>query len=428
MIRVCDAIMGSGKTESAITYINEHPDKKYIYISPYCKEGTRIAKSCRALKFKEPDDAPEHGSSKVRHTRMLLESGKNIATTHQALRLYTYDILDMIREKHYTLIVDESLETLSNAEVIDDDIRVAEKSGLIEADKNGVYRQTAEAENYHGELFQEVLRLVNSSELVKTHQDEEDDIESGTTRFYFWSLDQALLEAFDDVFILTYMFESQNMHHMLEMKQIPYKYIGVARDEDGTFRFADTMQYVPEYTKHLSDMIDILDNDKLNSVGKDHYALSMSWFESKKLSRRREVKQLQKHIYNYFCNYNRPYKAEARMWATYSGAEGKIAGDGYKKSFVSFNYRATNEYSDRVVLAYCVNVFMNVAQKLYYQSYGIEVDEDAYALSVMIQWIWRSAIRNGQQIHIYVPSARMRGLLRQWIASVESLGEGGEAA
>lgn len=35
MIKVCDAIMGSGKSSAAINYMNEHPDKKFIYITPY---------------------------------------------------------------------------------------------------------------------------------------------------------------------------------------------------------------------------------------------------------------------------------------------------------------------------------------------------------------------------------------------------------
>lgn len=42
MIKVCDAIMGSGKSSAAITYMNEHPDDKFIYITPYLNEVKRI--------------------------------------------------------------------------------------------------------------------------------------------------------------------------------------------------------------------------------------------------------------------------------------------------------------------------------------------------------------------------------------------------
>ncbi len=33
----------------------------------------------------------------------------------------------------------------------------------------------------------------------------------------------------------------------------------------------------------------------------------------------------------------------------------------------------------------------------------------------MVQWIWRSAIREGNPINIYVPSSRMRSLLQRWL-------------
>ena len=49
---------------------------------------------------------------------------------------------------------------------------------------------------------------------------------------------------------------------------------------------------------------------------------------------------------------------------------------------------------------------------------GIEFDEDGYALSEMIQWIWRSAIREGKPIQLYIPSKRMRNLLIQWLDEV----------
>lgn len=64
---------------------------------------------------------------------------------------------------------------------------------------------------------------------------------------------------------------------------------------------------------------------------------------------------------------------------------------------------------------YIVNLFMNVNEKKFYQKHGIEVDEDAYALSIMVQWIWRSAIRDGDDIGLYIPSRRMRNLLINWI-------------
>lgn len=63
---------------------------------------------------------------------------------------------------------------------------------------------------------------------------------------------------------------------------------------------------------------------------------------------------------------------------------------------------------------------MNVSEKLVYKSFGIEINEDIYALSTMLQWMWRSAIRRGEEIWVYVPSRRMRTLLKDWIERVQN--------
>ena len=58
---------------------------------------------------------------------------------------------------------------------------------------------------------------------------------------------------------------------------------------------------------------------------------------------------------------------------------------------------------------------MNPLIKKFFQQHGVEVDEDGFALSEMLQFIWRSAIREGNEIWIYIPSIRMRTLLTDWI-------------
>ena len=83
-----------------------------------------------------------------------------------------------------------------------------------------------------------------------------------------------------------------------------------------------------------------------------------------------------------------------------------------------FNARNSDEHKDKDCLAYAVNLFMNENEKKLYNKYNIEVDDDKYALAKMIQWIWRSAIREGKPINIYIPSKRMRDLLIGWINSL----------
>jgi hypothetical protein len=104
------------------------------------------------------------------------------------------------------------------------------------------------------------------------------------------------------------------------------------------------------------------------------------------------------------------------MWTTLSDVKKKLKGKGYTKGFVPLNARATNTYKHKKNLAYVYNRYLNPINKGFFIKKGITIDEDLYALSDLIQWIFRSAIREGNSINIYLPSERMRKLLRDYLS------------
>lgn len=405
MIRVCDAIMGSGKSSAAITYMNEHSNDKFIYITPYLEEAARIKENCPQLRFVEPSKGiAEYGFSKTGHTTALLADGRNVATTHQAFLYYTQETLDLIRQGGYKLIIDENVNVLEKCAFSLGDLHTCVRAGYITEHEDGRYELTDDS--YSGSAFTHIFRMLRSRELLRDPDDEEN--------VHYWALPPALINSFSDVFILTYLFEGQDIHHFLEMYQIPYQYIGVTKGSDGVYRFDDNDFHIPDYVGELGRHIHIYDNPKLNSIGDGYFDLSMNWF-----SKSSNVAQLKNNIYNYFRHIMGDDSSASRMWGTYDSAQMLIRGRGYSNRFVIFNEKATNKYRDRTVLAYAVNLFMNAGQKRFYQKRGVDVSDDMYALSAMVQWIWRSAIRDGGEVHIYIPSSRMRGLLTQWITDAE---------
>lgn len=84
-------------------------------------------------------------------------------------------------------------------------------------------------------------------------------------------------------------------------------------------------------------------------------------------------------------------------------------------TFVSCNMRATNRYAERHLCLYMVNRFLQPQVADFYKKRGFPIDEDIFALSEMIQWIWRSAIRKGEPITVYIPARRMRELFLDWL-------------
>ena len=396
--------MGTGKSSAAIRYMNEHPEKKYIYITPYLTETQRIKRECTKLHFVEPSDKlKEFGFKKSIHTMALIEEGKNISTTHQAFKGYTSKNLEEIKKQGYTLIIDENVEILEVFGCHPTDLQMAVDAGYVKED-NGIY--TLAKDGYDGTALREMMFLLKSRELVK--------IEDKDCSLFFWALPPSLITSFEDVFILTYLFKGQSIKYFLEIYNIPYTLIGIERTKDGGYRFGDYPGYIPEYVSHLKDKIHILNNEKLNSIGDEYYALSKSWYDKSE-----HIPELKRNINNYYRNIWGDVPADKRMWGTYKGEMSKIKGKGYTKAFVTFNTKATNQYKSRDCLVYVANVFMNVNEKRFYSKHGIEVDEDIYALSIMVQWIWRSAIREGGDVNLYIPSRRMRELLIDWINSFE---------
>lgn len=205
----------------------------------------------------------------------------------------------------------------------------------------------------------------------------------------------------------------------MKIYKIPYTYIGVSL-KDGVYRFSSSTDYVPEYTKHIKDLIHIVESPKLNRIGDPPHALSMNWYQRRKAGEDGELKAVKNHVANCYKHIWKNSPADERMWGTYKSACNKVKGKGYTKSYVVFNERATNSYINKRYLAYAVNLFMNVAERRVYEKFGVEVDQDMYALSTMLQWIWRSAIRRGEEIWLYVPSRRMRTLLKDWMERVQN--------
>lgn len=405
MVKVCDAIMGNGKTQSAITYINEHPDKKFIYITPYLDEAARIKKSCPSANFIEPSNKLEdYGFRKSTHTMALIKQGRNIATTHQAFRMYTQETLDDIKEQGYTLIIDENVDILEEFGFHPYDLQLLVKAGLVK-EEHGAYSATDT--RYEGVLYNHFFEMLNTRDLIRISNENKENL-------YYWTIPPTLLTSFSDVFILTYLFEGQSIHHFLEIYDIPYEFIGIQLDDDGTYRFGEYPGYTPEYLGCLKDKIHILESEKLNNIGDDYYAMSMSWYDRDDSDKER----LKKNVDNFFRNIHDNAPADEKLWGTFNKGYTLIKGKGYTKSFLTFNAKATNRYRNRTVLVYIANVFMNVNEKIFYQSHGVDVDDDKYALSVMLQWIWRSAIRDGKEVWLYIPSRRMRDLLNDWLDKV----------
>lgn len=242
--------MGSGKSQAAITYMNEHPEKKFVYITPYLDEASRICHNCPASRFTEPSSQlPEFSFSKLEHTRHLLKEGKNVATTHSAFRSYTKDMIEHITANEYTLIVDEAVDVFQESNYSGGDIKLLEDGGYV-VNEGEKYIWTEK--EYEGDRLRDLFDMFKCNNLIPV------DKGSNGMQCYYWVLPYKVLTSFSEVIVLTYLFESQEMKYFLDMNGIDYKYIGISYT-DNVYRFSDEKDYVPEYVSDIGSDIKYTD-------------------------------------------------------------------------------------------------------------------------------------------------------------------------
>ena len=74
-------------------------------------------------------------------------------------------------------------------------------------------------------------------------------------------------------------------------------------------------------------------------------------------------------------------------------------------------------YKNKTNCAYLTNRYYKPTINNFFTDKGVKIDEDIWSLSELIQWLFRSGIREEKEINLYIPSRRMRNLLKDWLDS-----------
>ena len=401
MIYVCDAIMGAGKSSAAMWHIN-HSDRRFVYMTPYLSEVNRVVKNCSDRNFVQPKGSDSGLGGKTADFYRLLRQGENIASTHAMFGRMDPDMTETIKSLGYDLVLDEVYNVLQNTVDHRRDMLDAIQLGYVQVEEGGWLKWTCD--DYDGVVFAQMRNRIHSMKIMQASSDTNIAV----------LFPPEVFEAFQDVYIMTYMFDSSLMKYYFEMCGLEYQKIWPMHVDDH-YELSFTPQPRPEYTRHLVDHIHVVD-DRINSIGDGRTALSASWY-ARNRSKQDGVDQLRRNLRTFQrrCG-SGSYKN--LMWCCFKEYKSKINDSHTMHGFVPVGIRATNEFSRRTDVAYLVNVFFNPYLKSAIESNGVEVDEDGYALSEMIQWVWRSAIRDGKDITLYVPSARMRELFVKWLQNL----------
>lgn len=444
-IQVIDAPCGAGKTSWAIQNINENSDESFIYCTPFLDEIDRIRKACgRYQRFSEP--IPFTGA-KIDNFNELLATGGDIAVTHITFLNATQETLDLIRTGNYTLIIDEVLDVVTDF-------------NKVQSVEN-TSRQTITKEDIKFLLEREIISIAPDNRVIWCGGEYGDDFKFSEVQRYarlnrLYCVDNKLLLAvfppemfkyFKSVYIMTYLFGGSIFKYYLDLFDIKYETVSVSY---GSGKYS-LVEHSPRadiaFRQQCRGLIHVCDNAAMNDYKSN--ALSKTWYDNSKNDDR--LKRLKCNIQNFYRRYLKGAKASNGdiMWTCFGEYENKLKGQGYTRErcltekdralpeavkeniekelscFVPCNAKATNIYRNRWALAYCVNMYFNPMIRRFFTDGNDErarngmseiyPDENMYALSCLVQWIFRSRIRDGKPISIYIPNKRMRQLFLDWM-------------
>lgn len=426
---VYDAMCGQGKTERIIKEIAS-TDRPVIYISPLLSEVDRVCGFAftEDKKLMYDDDGfvmydEEHplshkrfttpqrsyGRNKSDHIKELIASKENIASTHALFAMMDAECMSILKVSDYMLIIDEDLNIWRKFEldelVTDDSEYIFNEeadsgksktdslvlnlieNGVIEVDSLGLlhWQEDKMVVNDKKVIYYQVKHFCDSHQLLLINN-----------KVVFWELPISLLKSFDHILIATYFFKSSYFSVYLKHYDITYEVI--------------TFGKKPKDVAHLVNLIE----GKINNVGEKPTALSYSSLCQRSSDRTELRETLNKNLANFFKNICKS-NSSTQLWTTYK-ASTKSVQSRYGKSWLAFSTKATNDYIECRDVAYLCNNYPNVMLvNIVSKRQDGAFDKDLWALSTMLQFIFRSRLRKGEPINLYIPSSRMRELFKRWL-------------
>lgn len=392
--------MGTGKTSWAIDKMSNDDNNSYIYITPYLTEIQRIKTNITNKKFYEPVNV---GNGKLDSLHNLLLKNKDIASTHALFKMSSDATKELLKANNYILILDEVMDVIEQVKLKKDDLKLLLDNELISIDENNNNMVVWNKDKLDiSTKYDDIKQMCLNNNIYMVNN-----------TLFMWTFPVDIFKTFKEVYILTYLFDGQIQKYYYDLYNINYEYKSIHKQNDKYI----IGEYINKYNmKSIKSRINIID-DNINNIGQNEFSLSSSWY--KKDKNKLLIEQLKNHTYNYF---NNKIKGQSKynMWTTFKAQQNKITGNGYRRGFVSLTARATNDYCNKYNLAYLSNIYFNPLVKQFFIDRKVNVNEDIYALSELIQWIWRSRIRiddNTLNINLYIPNSRMRNLLIEWLNS-----------
>lgn len=412
-IRLCntsiiDRPCGSGKSTEIIKSFKT--DRRYLVVVPTLDEiNNRYLPETDRLYgegfFKTP--SIDEKSTKYDHIEELLIEGQNIVTTHA---LYM-DIVLLSRQgllKDYNIIIDEVLQVVSqfSAGPKPKTWKEIYLGKYAELDGNRVLVKQEWEENV--EEMDDALSMRTFKAAIAGCL----YLVNGS--FWIWALPKDLFSQCKSVTVYTYKADGSLM--------LPYlSRLGLEVNHQ-----TDPILEA-EWKKRCREKVEVVDIASLAKIkltDSSQEKISQSSLAAKKIStalsslRRRQLKDVPLENILITCKKRMWYRSAKGPKETRRPQSGPLSSksDLFRgTNWIANTTRGTNDYKHCTHLIYLYDQFPAPALVQW-----LEMDEayqavaERYALTELIQWLFRSAIRDNNPVTLYLPSERMRKIFDNW--------------
>lgn len=397
-IEVLDALPGSGKTTAIFTYMSEHQEKPWLYLSPMKDEvNERVQKEADEVNMVFHVASKEDGTLAPQILEFM-KQGKNIACTHALTLHFKKEHIEWVKLQGYQIVCDEELNLIDAFKISKQDIDFLYSENMLSKDLNNLGRISFLKQDMSDEArYGDIKRLCDRGCLYG---------EKNSDTMLVTYLSPDIILSADRFILLTYNFGGSIMEAFLNLHKISNKELKIPLYRSNNQNKQEIKQLI-EFVEPLSVKKFLEKQSKFN--------LSSSWWEStsirptgvnpndvSKLLGSLRVNQgvLKDNFY-----FTIPMESFSKV------KRPQVSLD----NLVACNCRATNKLAHKTYAVHAFNIFNNVTVKSYLASYGYEVDEDSYALNQAIQWVFRGCIRDRKSMKVTFLSKRMRELFKNWL-------------
>ena len=418
-VEILDSIMGSNKTNRVLDWIDSNPNERYLYISPLLSEvdnTSRLATNLKHVSFEFP--STDEYDTKTDDLLSKLEVGANISCTHSLYLNMTEKHLDLIEKFEYIVIIDEEVGVIDAFKKYStDDLAYLNSNGDIEiSDEDGMISWVG-AELGKKAKYKQFYNLCKAKAVYATKRSD---------TMLVTQMPVELFTRAKRVIIMTYMFNGNVLDNFLKLKKVevvPFTEVQPTQIDKQEIR--ELIDLKPLDRKLLKLSMSVYGYNKMDKKGFD---LISNYIRSTGLSVGAKaidtMYTLPKAVSPVEVKSGK--RVAPRGYLTYKtevlDEDGVVVLDGKGKPKTEDNNcwlhsgcRATNKYAYKWYLVHCYDRHPNLSVETYLKEYGCPVDKNVFALSEMLQWIWRSRIRKGEVIVLAIPNTRMHNLFLDWL-------------